>query len=150
MRRRAEWVLLARVFGYGAIAISLIVTGTGGLVDGDSVGVAGLVAGGIVGAMAGLFGYLLIKLSREPFPLRPLMTPSRGRFHRVRLVTLAISAGLLGIFGLAAIVLGVIELIRGRQFAGLTDAGIFLLAVGVISGTTARARCPRRETDDPW
>jgi len=149
MRRRAERVFLARLCGYGAIAISLIVTGAAGLVDGDSVGVAGLVAGGIAGAIAGLFGYVLFKLRREPFPVRPLMTPSRGRFHRVRLLILAISAGILGIFGLAAIVVGLIELVRGRQFAGLTDAGIFLLAVGMMAGTTAWARWPRPETDTP-
>lgn len=150
MRRRAEWVLLVRTFGYGAIAASLIVTGAAGLIDGDTLGIAALAGGGIVGAMAGLFGYLTFNLRRRPFPLRPSWTPSFGRFGQVRSVTLGISASVLGIAGLAAIVLGMIELSRGQQFTGLIDAGIFLLAVGAIGGTTAWARWPRPETDDPW
>jgi len=139
-RRRAEWVLLVRTLGYGATAISLVVTGAAGLIDGNAAGIAGPVAGGIAGALAGLFGYVAFDLRRKPSPLRPSWTSG---FDRVRSVTLGISASVVGIFGLVAIVFGLIGLLRGRQFAAPIDVGIFLLAVGAMSGTTAWALATR-------
>lgn len=150
MRRRAELVLVVRAFAYGAIAASLLVTGAAGLVDGNTADIAVLVAGGIVGAMAVLFGYVASNMMRNPFPLQPSFTPGLGRFYRLRLVVLAISGGILGIFGLVAIVLALVELFRGRQFTGLIDAGIFLIAIASMAGVTAWARRPLAKTDNPW
>ena len=142
LQRRGELALLARAFGYGAIAVALIATGVALLIAGNTVGVAVLVAGSVAGGMAGLFGYVASLARQQPPPLLPPVFPGVSRFLRPRLIVLAVSSGLLGLFGIVAIVVGVVEHFRGHEFVLYIDVGVFLVAFALINGTTAWARWP--------
>jgi hypothetical protein len=141
-RRRAEVVLSARAVGYGSIAVSLILTGAAALADGNTLGIAGLVVGAIAGAMAGLFGFAARALARRaPSFFEPLTRPL-GAFERLRLVLLAISAGIIALVGVGAIALGIFGGLRRMEFYEAVDAGIFFLAMALMTGTRVWAGWP--------
>jgi len=142
VQRRGELAFLARALGYGAITVAFIATGVAGLIDGNMAGIAALVAGGVFGGMAGLYGYAASLARRQPPPLLPPVFPRVSGFLRPRLIVLAVASGLLGLFGVLAIVVGVVEHFRGGEFVGYLDVGVVVLAYAWISGTTAWARWP--------